>query len=91
MIWRVEGFLLRDSEGGDGFGVVVLGEGGIGREIRKGGCSGDGREYDPIQRASSIEVVQCRRITWFGYCYALVFFFFFAWDIYQDLTQKENC
>lgn len=34
-----------------------------------------------IQRAFSIEVVQCRRTTWFGYCYSLVFFFFFALDI----------
>lgn len=57
--------------------------------IGKGGWSGDGREYDPIQSAFSIEVVQCRRTTWFGYCYSLVFFL--ALYIYQDLTQKENC
>lgn len=93
MIWRVEEFLLRDSEGGDGFGVVVFGVGRIGWEILEGeGWSGDGREYHLIQRDSLIEVVQCRRTTWFGYCYSLVFFFFFfALYIYQDLTQKENC
>lgn len=60
-----------------------FGEGKVGREIGKGGCRGDGRECDPIQRASAIEVVQCRRTTWFGYCYSLVFFSFFAWDIHQ--------
>lgn len=26
---------------------------------------------------------------WFCYCYALVYSF--ALDIYEDLTQKENC
>lgn len=58
--------------------MVVFGEGRIGWEIFEGeGWSGDGREYDPMQRAFSIEVVQCRRTTWFGYCYALVFLFFF--------------
>lgn len=77
MFRRVEEFLLQDSDGGDGFGVVVFGEGRMGRKILEGeGCGGDGRECDPIQRASSIEVVQCRRTTWFGYCHALVYFFF---------------
>lgn len=48
----------------------------------KGGWSGDGREYDPIQRASAIEVVQCRRTTWFGLLLRVSVFFFFALYIY---------
>lgn len=44
-----------------------------------------------IQRAFSIEVVQCRRSPYFGYCYPLVFSFFLLWvSIKLDLTQKEN-
>lgn len=62
MIWRVEEFLLRDSEGGDGFGVVVFGEGRIGWEILEGGMGGN----ITIQRASLIEMVQCRRTPRFG-------------------------
>lgn len=30
-----------------------------------------------------------KRTPWFCYCYALVYFF--ALDIYEDLTQKETC
>lgn len=84
MICRVEEFLLRDSDGGDGFGEVVLGEGRIGLEILEGeGWSGDWREYDPIQRDSAIEVVQWRRTPWFGLLLLVSVFFFLALDIYQ--------